>query len=100
MNRLNYFNPYQSKESHHEYQLTRAYLVLLKHSSHAFFTFIEYVRSKHITKSDEDPISIINFLENGWEIETQRGNPQINTNFLLSILISDSHFLLLYRKHY
>jgi hypothetical protein len=93
MNRLNYFNPYQSKESHHEDQLTRAYLVLLKHSSHAFFTFIEYVRSKHITKSDEDPISIINFLENGWEIETQRGNPQINTNFLLSILISDSHLI-------
>ena len=62
MKRLNYFNPYQSKEGHHEDQLTRAYLVLMKYSSHAFFTFIEYVRSKHITKSNEDPISIINFL--------------------------------------
>jgi hypothetical protein len=26
MNRLNYFNPYQSKSGHHEDQLTRAYL--------------------------------------------------------------------------
>src|ERR1035438_2100940 len=91
MDRLNYFNPYQSKEGYHEDNLTRAYLVLLKHSSHAFFTFIEYCRSKHITANNETPISIIEFLEQGWEIETQKGNPEINTNYLLSVLITDSH---------
>jgi hypothetical protein len=90
MDRLNYFNPYQSKDGSHEDQLTRAYLVLLKHSSHAFFTFIEYCRSKHITSSTEKPISIIEYLEQGWEIETQKGNPKINTNYLLSVLITDS----------
>jgi hypothetical protein len=90
MNRLNYFNPYDSKAGSHEDQLTRAYLVLLKHSSHAFFTFIEYARSKHKTIGKEKPITIIDFLEQGWEIETQKGNPVINTNYLLSILITDS----------
>ena len=90
MNRLNYFNPYDSKAGSHEDQLTRAYLVILKHSSHAFFTFVEYCRSKHTTVSNEKPVSINNFLEHGWEIETQKGNPEINTDYLLSILITDS----------
>ena len=90
MNRLNYFNPYDSKAGSHEDQLTRAYLVLLKHSSHAFFTFVEYARSKHTTSGKEKPISIIDFLEQGWDFETQKGNPVINTNYLLSILITDS----------
>ena len=90
MNRLNYFNPYQSKTGEHEDQLTRAYLVLLKHSGHAFFTFVEYCRSKHKTSGNEEPISIIDFLEQDWEIETQQGNPEINTKYLLSVLITDS----------
>ncbi|MCK9399802.1 MAG: hypothetical protein M0Q51_07370 [Bacteroidales bacterium] len=90
MDRLNYFNPYKSKGGYHEDQLTRAYLVLLKHSSHAFFTFIEYCRSRHITSKTEKPISILYFLEQGWEIKTQKSNPDINTNYLLSILITDS----------
>lgn len=90
MNRLNYFNPYESKAGHHEDQLTRAYLVILKHSSHAFFTFVEYCRSKHTTNGDERPISLNNFLEQGWEFETQKGNPEINTDYLLSVLITDS----------
>ena len=90
MNRLNYFNPYDSKAGSHEDQLTRAYFVLLKHSSHAFFTFIEYGRSKHKISGKEKPITIIDFLEQGWDFETQKGNPVINTNYLLSILITDS----------
>jgi hypothetical protein len=90
MNRLNYFNPYDSKSGSHEDQLTRAYLVLLKHSSHAFFTFIEYARTEHKTSGKERLITIIDFLEQGWEIETQKGNPVINTDYLLSILITNS----------
>lgn len=90
MNRLNIFNPYQSKTGEHEDQLTRAYLVLLKLSGHAFFTFVEYCRSSHKTSGNEEPISIIDLLEQDLEIETQRGNPEINTKYLLSILITDS----------
>jgi hypothetical protein len=90
MNRLNYFNSYSSKDENHEDQLTRAYLVLLKHSSHTFFAFMEYCRSKQIISDTEKPISFLEFLEDGWEIETQKGNPIINTRYLLSILITDS----------
>jgi hypothetical protein len=91
MNRLNYFNPYDSKAGSYEDQLTRAYLVLLKHSCHAFFTFVEFARSEHKTTGKERPFTIIDFLEQGWDIETQKGNPVINTDYLLSILITDSH---------
>jgi len=90
MNRLNYFNPYDSKAGSHEDQLTRAYLVLLRHSCHAFFVFFEFARSKHKTASKEKSFTIIEFLERGWDIETQKGNPVINTDYLLSVLITDS----------
>jgi hypothetical protein len=93
MNRLNYFNPYDSKAGSHEDQLTRAYLVLLKYSSHVLFTFFEYARSKHKTSGKETPFTIIDLLENGWDIETQKGNPAINTDYLLSVLITDSHIV-------
>jgi len=90
MNRLNIFNPYQSKTGEHEDQLTRAYLVLLKLSGHAFSAFVEYCLSNHKTSDNEEPISIIDLFEQDWEIETQRGNPEINTEHLLSILVTDS----------
>ncbi len=90
MNRLNYFNPYDSKAGSHEDQLTRAYLVLLKHSSHALFTFIDYARSNQKTSGDEKPISLIDLLDQDWGFETQKGNPVIDTNCLLSVLITDA----------
>jgi hypothetical protein len=34
-------------------------------------------------------------LEQGWGIETQKGNPVINTNYLLSILITDSQIAII-----
>ena len=90
MDRLNYFNPYDSKASSHEDQLTRAYLVLLKHSGHALFTFIDYARCNQTTSGDEKPISIIDLLDQDWDFETQKGNPVIDTNCLLSVLITDA----------
>ena len=89
MDRLNYFNSYQSKEDWHEDKLTRAYLVLLKHSFHAFATFFDYCRSKQELLNDEKQFFLPELLEEGWDIETQKGNPEINTNWLLSVLITD-----------
>ncbi|MCD6069305.1 MAG: hypothetical protein K0S33_4131 [Bacteroidetes bacterium] len=92
MERLNYFNPYSSKESYYEDQLTRAYLVLLKHSFHVFSLFIDYCKAKHtpdVTKS-ENTLSLAKFIETGWDIHTQRGNPIIDTDWLLSVLITDT----------
>lgn len=89
MNRLNYFHPYDSKTGCHEDQLTRAYLVLLKHSSHALFTFINYARCNQKISGDEKSISIIDLLDQDWRFETQKGNPEIDTNYLISVLITD-----------
>ncbi|RLA53625.1 MAG: hypothetical protein DRR42_04200 [Gammaproteobacteria bacterium] len=90
MDHLNFFNPYESKPGYHEDNLTRAYLVVLKYSSHAFFTFIEYCRSNDKTSSEEMPISMNDYLEQPWDIDTQRANPEINANYLVSVLITDS----------
>jgi len=92
MQRLNYFNPNQSKPGYHENQLTRAYLVLMKHSFHAFAIFFDYVRSQHVVSAEREERSIqfIHFLEQDWEIDTQKGNPAINTNYLLSVLVNDA----------
>lgn len=90
MERLNYFNPYKSKGSHHEDQLTRAYLVLLKHSFHSFAVFVEYCKTKHVLLQSEESYSLNKFIETGWDIQTQKGNPVIDTDWLLSILITDT----------
>ncbi len=93
MNRLNYFNPYSSKSESHEDQLTRAYLVVLKHSFHAFSTFFEYCKNKHVVlpEKDEKAFSLIELSEECWELDTQRANPIIETNWVMSILITDSN---------
>jgi hypothetical protein len=95
MDRLNYFNPYQSIEGHYENQLTRAYMVLLRYSFHAFASFFDYCKSKHnpVTAKDEDPMYLNQLLGSDWEIQTQKGNPTINTDWLLSILITDSEII-------
>jgi len=91
MDRLNYFNPYKSKEAQHEDQLTRAYLVLLKYSSHAFFAFFEYCRDRLELKNEEQPLSFLEYIDKDWTIDTQRSNPNIETDYLLSVLITDEN---------
>jgi hypothetical protein len=92
MNRLNYFNNYQSKSEYHEDQLTRSYLVLLRHSFHCFSLFFDYVRKKHILTDFESPLALTDLITSGWTFATQKGNPRISTNFLLSIVITDTAF--------
>ena len=89
MERLNYFNPYESKEAHHEDQLTRAYLVLLKHSSHAFFIFFEQCREKLALEKQGQFFSLLEYIEKDWVIDTQRSNLKFDTDYLLSVLITD-----------
>ncbi|MCY6411387.1 hypothetical protein QTA56_04425 [Acinetobacter sp. VNH17] len=87
MERLNCFNTYMSKDSSHEDQLTRAYLILLKYSFHVFSSFINYVEQEN---NNEYNINLLNLLNDiDWNFETQKGNPSIETNFLGSILITD-----------
>ncbi len=81
MKRLNYFNPYKSKSENYEDQLTRAYLVLLRYSFHAFSIFFDYCRSQQTLdiENDEEPLMLNTLLEEGWEIDTQKANPKIET---------------------
>jgi hypothetical protein len=89
MERLNYFNPYTSKSSNHEDQLTRSYLVLLKHSFHSFSSFMSYVNKEN---KNEKKFELVDFIDFGWNFETQKGNPFIETNSIVSILITDSTY--------
>ena len=52
MDRLNYFNPYDSKEPHHEDQLTRAYLVLLNIHLMRFLLFLSIVELNYFLKQN------------------------------------------------
>ncbi|WP_276484666.1 hypothetical protein [Paraflavitalea pollutisoli] len=91
MERLNYFNPYQSKEGYHEDQLTRAHLVVLKHSFHAFSIFVDYCKSKLTLdlSKEEKSFALCELVEHGWQIETQKSNPVIESDWLASVLITD-----------
>jgi hypothetical protein len=90
MHRLNCYNSYQNKPFHHEDQLTRAYLVLLRYSSHALNGFYELC--KPVMEQDDSSLETPGFIDlaqEDWTIETQRSNPQIETARLLSVLITD-----------
>ncbi|MDY0201943.1 MAG: hypothetical protein RBR40_13250 [Tenuifilaceae bacterium] len=86
MNRLNYFNPYNSKSGDHEDQLTRAYLALLRISFQAFSSFISYLNREN---KNEEKFELEDILEDDWSFETQRSDPDINSNYLASVLITD-----------
>lgn len=94
MNRLNYFNRYNSKEAYHEDELTRAYLVLLRHSPLALASFYT---SCHISVVEQEirgteqlfKLPFWNEIINqGYEIATQSTNPKISTDVALSVLIT------------
>jgi hypothetical protein len=93
MDRLNYFYPYESKEAQHEDQLTRAYLSLLKHSFHAFSKFFKYCRDKLALEKKEQSLPLFKHIENDYTIYTQKGNPKIETDYLLSVLITDENIV-------
>lgn len=90
MSHINYFRPYESKKPHHEDQLTRAYLVLLRYSYHALVAFYDYCRESQLHCQDNLKLpAITGQLSSDWIFETQKRNPEINTALLYSVLITD-----------
>jgi len=94
MKRLNYFNPYESKLPHHEDNLTRAFLVLLRYSlnvSHLFYDLCnkKFNANKSSENITEELPNFLEFIDDEIKYQTQKGNPQIETNYLASILITD-----------
>ena len=96
MNHLNYFHPYISKSPHHEDQLTRAYLVLLRYSFHCAVSFYDYCLKETDSIRNENNISetlpyLNELLQCDWIFETQKRNPHIISNLLISVLITDDY---------
>lgn len=92
MERLNYFNPYQTRSDEHEDLLTRAFLVLMRYSFPVLSSFYDQCLLMYGVNRDApepDLPSFTDLLDSGWQIETQQSNPAIQTNYLLSVLITD-----------
>ncbi|MFV0199184.1 hypothetical protein OBK01_13425 [Empedobacter falsenii] len=91
MSHLNYFLPYNKGTDHHEDHLTRAFLVLLKHSNIALQQFYSYVfhnlgdpSTDNLKPLHQFPLTEVNF-------ETQVGSlPEADT--YVSILITNDTF--------
>ncbi|MBS1495093.1 MAG: hypothetical protein JST55_16425 [Bacteroidetes bacterium] len=93
MERLNYFCPYQSKSAKHEDQLTRAFMVLMKYSFHVSSLFYNYcnVEFKRSAKATELP-SLSQLINYDWVFDTQKSDPIIDSELLVSVLITDKEF--------
>lgn len=93
MERLNFCNTYKQKNINSEDNLTRLFFVLMRFSSHTANLFYEYCYSEYINSIEHAYNSELpefkNLFHNDVKIFCQKGNPVINSEFLLSVLITD-----------
>lgn len=98
MSHLNYFEPFKSKKPWHEDQLTRAFLVVLRYSPLTLFLFYNLIEKSlsEISKKKNIAASLPSMSEidlKNVSFDTQLKNlDNIETNFVLSILITDEKF--------
>ncbi len=93
MERLNYFNPYQSKGAWHEDQLTRAFLVVVRMVPLALSTFLDLIRDRQVKAKNEKPLpSLSDLMIQGVGIYTQRNSVPQTTGRLISLLMTDKHW--------
>lgn len=96
MNHMNIFNPYRDRAVTHEDELTRNFLLLVKHIPVVSTLFLEMVRAEMMQQGENSiPSSALGELTIK-EVLTQIGNsnsifdsPELEGNQLLSIVISD-----------
>ncbi|MBX7044229.1 MAG: hypothetical protein K1X86_00200 [Ignavibacteria bacterium] len=90
MERLNFFCPYQSKSPKHEDQLTRAFMVLMKYSFHVSSMFYTYCNDEYKRYAKDSNLPSLSQLINyDWVFETQKSDPIIDSELLISVLITD-----------
>jgi hypothetical protein len=89
MSHLNYFIPYNSKEAHHEDQLSRAFLVVLRYIPMARAIFVEMIRRKQADKPLLPSISEPDFYIEDGDYRTQVTEIEKDTGYLLSVFITD-----------
>lgn len=95
MNRLNYFEAFQSKAAWHEDQLTRAFLVLIRFVPLVHARFLALIREEQErVRCDKDkllsPITVV--AEKNVLIETQTSQIRHDQGRLLSVLMSDEQW--------
>ena len=94
MSHLNYFEPYQSRPNHHEDQLTRAFLVVLRYSPSAMMRFYSYCAGDTFMRAKQEHLDIElphlhQVLFHDIEMYTQRSSYEFNAAKILSVLITD-----------
>jgi len=94
MSHLNYFEPYQSKPHHHEDQLTRAFLVVLKYSPAAMMRFYSYCVGDTMLRAKEEKLSIElphlhQLTIQDTDMYVQRSRYVLTASKVLSVLITD-----------
>ncbi len=90
MERLNLFNPYQSKRAWHEDQLTRAFLVIVRMVPLALSVLLDLLRDEQVVRGSATKIpSTTELLENEVEIQTQKSTVPQTTGRLISVVMTD-----------
>jgi len=92
MDRLNYFAPYQSKAEHHEDNLTRAFMVVLRYVPLAQAAFVELLREK--LGDSRELLAPFHSGDSALEkILTQVGQvPSEDVSDLVSIIMTEEHW--------
>jgi hypothetical protein len=93
MERLNYFKPFQSLKPNHEDQLTRAFLVVLRHVPLALSAFIDLVRESMEKNEGGETLPPLSALANTTlEMRTQVSSITDKTGNLVSIVMTDEEW--------
>jgi len=71
VNHLNYFEPYESKKTSHEDQLTRAFLVVMRFVPLAQAAFLDLVREAQQRNGSELIVPALTAMDSECSIETQ-----------------------------
>ncbi len=93
MNHLNYFEPYKGKEPHHEDQLTRAFLVILRMIPLVQTTFIDLIRSYQILNSHYRVLPTLTEPQMKRDkIQTQVTSINDSQGYLVSLLMTNENW--------
>lgn len=87
---LNYFEPYDRKEAHHEDQLTRAFIVLLRHVPMAHAAWLELVDRGHRANEGQGVPSLHDLPAP--EFNTQRRDLPLEVERVVSVIQTDEHY--------
>jgi len=89
MERLNYFNPYQSKGAWHEDQLTRAFLVAARMVPLVLSVLLDFIREEQVARGPEMKLPSTTELLANVEILTQQTTVPQTTGRLISVVMTD-----------